>query len=180
MVKTMVLTVIGQDRTGLVEMLSGVVAKYGGNWLESRMSRLGGQFAGIVRISFPSEREAEMAGAVAQLLDKGLSVTSHGDISATSAEVPSQIKLLELVGQDRPGIISHISTALAQFNINVEDLQTECSSAAMSGETLFHAKAKLNIPLATDFTKVRSALEAIASDLIVDISLGEFKSASQS
>ena len=47
---TLVLTLIGPDRAGLVEAVAAVVADHGGNWLESRMSRLAGQFAGILEV----------------------------------------------------------------------------------------------------------------------------------
>ena len=43
---TLVLTVIGRDRPGLVDTLSGVVAEHGGNWEESRMAHLADRFAG--------------------------------------------------------------------------------------------------------------------------------------
>src|SRR6266498_4366947 len=57
---TLVMTVIGRDRPGLVDSLAGLVAQHGGNWLDSRMSRLGGQFAGILRVQIPVEREAPL------------------------------------------------------------------------------------------------------------------------
>src|SRR4051812_3506563 len=40
----LVMTIIGPDRPGLVELLASLVAEHGGNWLESRMSHLAGQF----------------------------------------------------------------------------------------------------------------------------------------
>jgi glycine cleavage system regulatory protein len=46
---SLVLTVIGDDRPGLVERLSAAIGKHGGNWLQSSMSHLSGKFAGIVR-----------------------------------------------------------------------------------------------------------------------------------
>ena len=52
----LVMTIIGPDRTGLVESVARVVAEHGGNWLESRMCRLGGEFAGILRIELPVEK----------------------------------------------------------------------------------------------------------------------------
>ena len=62
------------------------------------------------------------------------------------AASPRTFSILEIVGQDRPGIVRQISHALANFEVNVEELHTECGSAAMSGETLFKARARLSIP----------------------------------
>jgi glycine cleavage system regulatory protein len=168
----LVMTVIGQDRPGLVEAVAGLVAEHGGNWLESRMSRLGGQFAGILRVEVFEAQEPALISALRNLETRGLKVVIHPDEPPAVAPVlrPS---VLEIVGQDRPGIIREISRALATHGINVEELQTERSSAAMSGETLFKARATLNIPPKCDVAGLRQELEKIASDLIVDISLAE-------
>ena len=170
MQRSLVLTVIGEDRPGLVDSLSGVVTQFGGNWLESRMSRLAGQFAGIVHITVPSEREHPLTLALKNLDAQGLKVMVHPG-RPESVGARQTLSDLEIVGQDRPGIVRQISHALAAFGVNVEDLQTECSSAAMSGETLFRARARLSIPESCDVTKLRKELEQIAADLIVEITL---------
>lgn len=48
--KHLVITVIGQDRPGLVGALSDTVYQHKGNWLGSSMSKLAGQFAGILQV----------------------------------------------------------------------------------------------------------------------------------
>jgi glycine cleavage system regulatory protein len=83
------------------------------------------------------------------------------------------LSTLEIVGQDRPGIVRQISQALAEYGVNVEELETECASAAMSGETLFKARARLSLPETCNAAEVRRKLEKIAEDLIVDISFAE-------
>lgn len=172
--RMLVMTVIGQDRPGLVESVAGLVAEHGGNWLESRMSRLGGHFAGILRVEVPEEKEPVLIDDLRRLENRGLNVVVYPDKSPPVSQVarPSQ---LEIVGQDRPGIIREITRALAKHAVNVEELETECSSAAMSGETLFKARAKLSIPEACEINSLRRELEKIASDLIVDISLAELQ-----
>ncbi len=172
MQRTLVMTVIGPDRTGLVDSIAGLVTEHGGNWLESRMSRLGGHFAGILRVEVPNEQEHALIDALRKLQSRCLTAVVHSD---ESKQPPQHARLcvLELVGQDRPGIVRQVSHALASSGVNVEELQTECSSAAMSGETLFKARATLSIPESCDANKVRQQLEKIAEDLIVEISLAE-------
>jgi len=172
MQRMLVMTVIGQDRPGLVESIAGLVAEHRGNWLESRMSRLGGQFAGILRVELPAEKEALLLTALEQLGTRGLRVLVTPD-QPSSSPAAKRLNVLEIVGQDRPGIVRQISAALAGHGVNVEELETECSSAAMSGETLFKARATLSIPDACDIVRLRQELEKIASDLIVDISLAD-------
>ena len=168
----LVMTVIGQDRPGLVDSVAGIVAEQGGNWLESRMSRLGGQFAGILRIEIPAEQEAALVRSLKHLETEGLTVVVHSDRPQPEGSERT-LTHLEIVGQDRPGIVHQIAHALAAHRVNVEELNTECSSAAMSGEMLFKAAAKLKIPSSCKLGQLKSELEHIAEDLIVDITLKE-------
>ena len=167
---SLVMTVIGADRPGLVDSLAGIVEEHGGNWLESRMSRLGGQFAGILRVQVRAEKQAALVQALKELERDGLAVVIHPD-RYQPAHSTGALVLLEIVGQDRPGIVHQISHALASHSVNVEELHTECGSAAMSGETLFRAQARLNLPESCDLARLRTELEEIAEDLIVDLTL---------
>jgi glycine cleavage system regulatory protein len=173
------MTVIGQDRPGLVESVATLVAEHGGNWLESRMSRLGGQFAGILRVEVRGDNEPTLVAGLKNLESRGLTVVVHPDQTKVLPS-PARQSVLDIVGQDRPGIVREISRALAGFGVNVEELQTECASAAMSGETLFKAHARLSIPESCDTAQIRQQLERIAADLIVEISLAELPEAKSS
>lgn len=168
----LVMTVIGKDRPGLVESIAKIIAQRGGNWLESRMCRLGGEFAGILRIHADSSQQPALEAELAALKAQGLTVTicpAHSKPDAVYAKTMS----LELVGQDRPGIVREISRALARQGVNVEELSTECSSAPMSGEPLFTAKAKLQLPETCHVPELRAELERLAGNLLVDISIEE-------
>lgn len=168
----LVMTVIGKDRPGLVESVARIVADYEGNWLESRMCRLGGEFAGILRIHVAGEREGEMTQALEGLQAHGLSVVVRPDHAGEVAP-GDRLASLEIVGQDRPGIVRQISEALARQKVNVEELRTECRSAPMSGETLFVAQATLQIPESCNVAGLKQELEKIAADLLVDVSFYE-------
>ena len=170
----LVMTIIGKDRTGLVESVASLVAGHGGNWLESRMCRLGGEFAGILRITVPADRRAALVDALRSLQAQGLNVV----VSAVQPEesVPGgRFTSLEIVGQDRPGIIREISRALANQGVNVEELSSELVSAPMSGEPLFKARARLQVPETCNLASLRAELEKIAADLMVDVSFAELE-----
>ncbi|MCL5098660.1 MAG: ACT domain-containing protein [Candidatus Omnitrophica bacterium] len=169
---SLVMTIIGPDRPGLVDSVATIVAEHGGNWLESRMSRLGGQFAGILRIQLPSDNEAALGQALRQLESLGITAVVLADQPPGTA-TPKRLTRIEIVGQDRPGIVRQISHALARHGVNVEELNTECQSAPMSGETLFKAQAKLQIPAACNLADLTMDLEKIAADLMVDLSWSE-------
>jgi glycine cleavage system regulatory protein len=168
----LVMTIIGKDRTGLVESVASMVAEHGGNWLESRMCRLGGEFAGILRIHVPAEKQAALIAALNGLQKQGLNVVvSAGQDGVVSGE--GQFTALEIVGHDRPGIIREIARALASQRVNVEELSSELVSAPMSGEILFKAQARLQLPENCNMAALREELETIAADLMVDISFAD-------
>lgn len=165
----LILTIIGADRPGIVESIASTISGEGGNWLESRMMRLGGQFAGILRFEVEKGREQSLTAKLRGLESQGLRIVVQAD-GAASAPVRAEKTLqLELVGQDQPGIVRQISSALAKNGVNVEELETECSSAPMTGETMFHAKAEVQVPGECDLGKLRADLEKIASDLMVEL-----------
>lgn len=169
---SLVMTVIGPDRPGLVESIAEAVAAHEGNWVESRMAHLGGQFAGILRVELPADKEPTLAQALRDLEGHGLSVVVQPDRSAVAAPEKA-LMALEVVGHDRPGIVRQIARVMAARGVNVEELSTECVSAPMSGETLFKASAWLHVPDNCDRTQLRKELEKIAADLIVDITFEE-------
>jgi glycine cleavage system regulatory protein len=168
----LVMTIIGPDRTGLVESLSRAVADHGGNWLESRMCRLGGEFAGILRIEIPSEKKSPLLAALQDLQENGLQIVVRDNRPVSTSAQGRQTKL-EIIGSDRPGIVREITSALARANVNVEEFSSEVVSAPMSGETLFKASARLQLPERCDLLALKIELEKIAADLLVDVSFVE-------
>jgi len=167
---TLVLTLIGPDRTGLVESVARVVAEHGGNWLESRLCRLGGEFAGIVRVEVPSERKTALLAALPAL--PGLQVVVQAGQAAAPADTRA-LRRLEIVGSDRPGIVRDITSALARAQVNVEEFASEIVSAPMSGEPLFQATARLRLPAGCNLVALKTELEKIAADLLVDVSFAD-------
>ena len=134
------------------------------------MFRLGGQFAGILHVEVPTARASELTGALDQLEAQGLSVIVHAEREAIAAGAGS-LATLELVGQDRPGILRSVTSVLAKHGVNVEELASERVSAPMGGGTLFQARATVLVPPAVTVSTVRADLEKIAADLMVDLKL---------
>lgn len=169
---SLVLTILGPDRPGLVESIARLVATHDGNWLESRMAHLAGQFAGILRVEVDAAQAESLTQALASLAQAGLETVVHPD---PAAAVPSNRPLvkLDLLGQDRPGIVRQISGVLAALGVNVEELNTECRAAAETGHPLFHAVADLRLPPDVSEEDLRIALENVAADLMVDVKLAK-------
>ena len=166
---SIVLTIIAKDQPGIVNTVSKVLYDHGGGWTQSSMSSLAGQFAGILLASVPTESAAACVSDLQHLESRGLHVIAH------VCDAPKEIQgrreyRLELIGNDRKGIVHEITSILARHNINVHDLETMTESASMGGGDLFRAKAELVVPADADIDAIEADLEAIANELMVDIS----------
>lgn len=172
MLANIVMTVIGPDRPGLVQIVAARVADNGGNWLQSRMCRLGGQFAGILRVEVAAARRDDLAAALRALEAEGLNVLIHAEDSATIGALPGgMLATVELVGHDRAGILRSVSSVFAAHGVNVEELASERVNAPMDGSVLFQARATVFVPASANLAAVRADLEKIASDLMVDLKM---------
>lgn len=172
---SLVLTILGPDRPGLVEQIARLVAAHDGNWLESRMAHLAGQFAGILRVEVDATQAESLTQSLVGLATSGLESIIHPDPSAAAATDDRPLLHLDLLGQDRPGIVREITRVLAALAVNVEELQTEVRAAAETGQPLFHAAAQLRLPPHVTEDTLRSELEAVAADMMVDLKLAIVK-----
>jgi glycine cleavage system regulatory protein len=165
----LVLTVIGRDRPGLVSAVSDTVAAGGGNWLDTRMASLSGQFAGMLLVAIASEKVDALVASLRKLETQGLRFIIEKSDDPTP--IAGRTLRLELVGLDRPGIVRDISHVLAAQNVSIAELESECVSGSFSGEALFKARARLTLPDDLDLEQLRQSLEALADELMVDLSL---------
>jgi len=168
---SLVLTVIGPDRHGLVETLSETIAAYDGNWMESRMASLAGEFAGLLWILVPNEQADGLKQALAGLESEGLQVVIQA--GADEPPAPRRTLRMQVTGHDRPGIVRDLARALRLRNINVEELSSERYSAPMSGDPLFQATLELGFSAATDTNELTDSLESLAEQMTLDLHFEE-------
>jgi glycine cleavage system regulatory protein len=159
----LVITFVGPDRAGLVSAISDAVAAQGATWLESRLARLAGQFAGVVRADAPQDKAEALEQALAALPGLKLTVTRGG------AQEPAKRRLrLELLGLDRPGIVRDATRALAGLGVNIAEFESDLRPAPFSGAPMFHARALLEAPETIEPEAVRQALESLAGELTAE------------
>lgn len=169
---SLVLTVIAEDQPGIIRTVSKVLTEHGGNWTQSSMSTLAGQFAGILLVNMPSENTDNCLNSLQELKSQGLRVIAHVSEFAVSEDTRQCYKL-KLIGNDRAGIVHDITTLLTSHGVSVIDLETRVESASMSGGELFKATARLAAPDGLDIYKLETELEELANDLMVDISFAK-------
>jgi glycine cleavage system regulatory protein len=164
-----VLTVIGDDRAGLVEALSQVVTDHGGNWEHSQMAELAGKFAGVVVVGVPAEQSEALTDAL-RGLDGLLEVSAHPGAETEPTEADEHQRLtIHLLGNDHPGIVHDVSSVLARSGLSIETMTTERRDAPMAGGQLFEANVVVRVPPTVEVPDVRAGLERLASELLVDI-----------
>ncbi|MGO4597487.1 glycine cleavage system protein R [Terrabacter sp. 2RAF25] len=176
----LVLTVIGDDRAGLVNALADVVTAHDGNWEDSQLAELAGKFAGIVVVGVPAERVDELTAALNEL-DGLLEVTTHpgAEVDAvpddtspdSSPDSASQRLTLDLLGNDSPGIVREVSSVLSRHELSIETMTTGTREAPMAGGLLFEAHVVVRVPAKSDTGALRADLEKLASELLVDIAV---------
>ncbi len=163
----LVMTVLGPDRPGLVRALSSKIADLGGNWLESRMARLAGQFAGILRVECAEADADRIIDELKGFEAEGLSVIAVREKATDSPAL--RTLTIDIVGNDRPGIVRQLAAAIAGAGGNVEELVTGLESAAMSGQPLFRAHGEISLPEGADEAALVAAIEKLGTDLSVDV-----------
>ncbi|NVK25819.1 MAG: glycine cleavage system protein R [Gammaproteobacteria bacterium] len=163
--KRLVLTVIGEDKLGLVENLSNVLAQNNANWLASNLSHLSGYFAGVVEIEVAEEHIAELTTAISNV--KELKVDIHDGVHQELSEV-QEIEFV-ITGNDRKGIVQELSSIITHKGANIIHFTSSRQSAPNWGGGLFHAVAKVGLPAGMCPDTIADALEQLASDIVVDL-----------
>ncbi|MFT5593720.1 MAG: glycine cleavage system regulatory protein [Oceanicoccus sp.] len=162
-----IISIMTNDRPGIIDTLSGIIKDNHGNWLESRMTQLAGKFAGIVKVQITEQNVANLEAALNQLKQSDWIINT--EYSNANAEDHQANAKLSIIGNDRPGIVKDVAQSLSALAVNVLELNTQFESAAMSAEPLFKTKARVHIPATVDFDDVRDALEKLSNELMVEI-----------
>jgi len=167
----LILTIISDDKPGIVERLARTIQHNGGNWLESRLSHLAGKFAGIVQVGVADDQREALTAALQSLTSEGFKLVVE---SASEMERPSsQSFRFSVAGPDRRGIVYEIAQAFSGRHINMGELETDYSSMPWSGEPLFQANGIIEVPESVNMDELYDQLDLIADELAVDIRLEE-------
>ncbi len=164
----LVFTIIAQDKPGIVTTVSDTVNQYGGNWLDSRMSQLAGEFAGIVHVEVPLDQKKALENALAALAENGLHITVR-QAGEMLAEGDYKLHEIEIFGNDRPGIVAEVSKLFSEKAINILEFDTDINDAPVTGGQLFHADAIIGVAKGTDLDELQDKLHDLADALSLDI-----------
>lgn len=178
MTTSLVVSIVGADRHGIVSSLAERAERFGANWAASRMTKLANEFAGTVHFEVPPGNADALAAALRGLESSGLQVVIA---RSDGASVPTSLRVveLELVGEDRVGIVSKLTKILAERAISIESIHTEIIRSGVSGKQTFKIEAHLLVPAALSVDALRQELGTLAREMMVDIALGERQNSGQ-
>jgi len=172
--RSFVLTLTGADRIGIVETVTRVLLDHGGNVETSRMARLGGEFAILMLVSMPEEPFERLHQGLAGLVARGYKVTTtpteHSYAEAHPGWLPYHI---EVEGADHEGIVHEVAHYLSGRGINIESVDTETISAAVSGVPLFTMTALVVVPPGQSGQGWEAGLDEIAQRQNLEIKVVE-------
>ena len=164
-----VVTITCPDRPGIVERITETLVQHAANWEESRMARLGGDFAGMVLVSVAPDRAGPLAAALQALADEQMTVVVKPTQAAGDVSASGTLYELQLTGADHEGIVHKVSAYLASQGINVEAMETEVVLAPVSATPLFQMEAQIHVPSRLPLAELQGNLARIGDELGVDI-----------
>ena len=170
MPKTIVLTLTGPDRIGIVDEVTGSLLALGGNVETSRMARLGGEFAVLMLVSLPAERDPGLDDGLSGLIAQGYKVTTT-PARGTHPEPRAGWRpfRIEVHGADHEGIIHEVAHYLSGLGISIEAADSECTPAPTSGVPLFAMTAEVLVPPELAGTGWEAGLAEIGGRLNLDL-----------
>lgn len=164
-----IITLFAKDRPGIVQALSDIVLQHKGNWLESSLTRLCGQFTGIVHIEVPAQQKQDLLKSFTEMADHGIHISVQTDEGIESEEGSVDAVQIMVEANDRPGIVEEIATALAAKKINVDHMDTEVESASMAGYQLFRAHLFLALPQGLEEAELEATLQQVSDDVMLSV-----------
>ena len=165
--KSILISVLGDDKPGLLDSLSEIIVSNDGDWIESNMSTVEAKFAGILRVNVPAKNAKKLMKELTSS-KLGLQIACEETVPVTFSDFKSYN--IELIGQNHVGIINKLSHVLTyELKANVEGIKTEIIDASMSGEQLFKAQITLHLPKSIDERLIKDKLELIADEMMVEI-----------
>lgn len=153
----LVVTAVGPDRPGLVRELAGHIRKLGGNIEDTRMSKLGGEFAVLVLVTGDPAALDELKASSSQL-ESGLGVTCFFRDTTALRSGDASLFLFRASGLDHPGIVESVTDVLAARSINVTSFTSWIENAPLTGTPVFVIEAEVDVPPEADHQDLLSGL----------------------
>lgn len=166
-----ILFLVGKDRPGIVDILSGFLFDRGANIEDSRMAAMGGCFSIMTLFSCETEQLEALTAALGELEQLGFTTWLHDAQDPSTVIRSPELPLhLEVMAMDHPGIVQKVVHILHRHSVNIHTLDTQVIRAPHTGAPLFDLSLVAGVPAQTSFTRVKEDLEALAYEMNLDLS----------
>jgi len=169
MAKPFVISIMAEDRVGIVADVSTAIRNLGGNLADMSQTVLRGHFTMILIASFPEEATRDTVSAALRSVEGetpfAVGVREPHEIPDEPSAIAENQYVLTAVGPDRIGLVSAVTEYLRQKEINIQDLST-CVEDGVYTMILL-----LNLKLGTDVARLKHSLQIAMEDVALSVEL---------
>jgi glycine cleavage system transcriptional repressor len=158
-------TVLGDDRPGIVADVTRALAGLHGNLEDSTMTLLRGHFAMVLLVRTGVALESVEAALDPLGADGSLVINARVLRDSTLSPIGGPSYALRVHGADRPGIVAAITGVVARNGANIVDLGTRL------GDGLYVLMAELQLPGEASAAGLGAELQDAARELGVEVHL---------
>jgi len=172
----LVISVLGEDRPGIVNELARVVSDTGCNIEDSRMTVLGGDFAVILLVNGRWNELAKLEAALPGL-ERRLALSITAKRTATRRRQSNLLPYtVEVVSIDHPGIVHQLANFFSSREVNIRDMATTTYAAAHTGTPMFSVQMTVDVPAAMHIARLREDFMDFCDQLNLDAIIEPVKS----
>ena len=173
MKKYLVLSGMGPDKKGIAKSISQTVFNSGCNIEDSRMVKLGGEFAILVLVSGDEKAvKAFITRQEALESDTGLTLSVRRTEAQPAESLEKFLSFrIQVVGMDRTGIVFRVTNLLVRHGVNIGSLETESHHAPVTGTPIFRMSLVAEVPASVSVRSLREELGVLCDEMNMDYSL---------
>ncbi len=161
-------TLVGKDQTNIVSHVTAALYDGGGNLGETSMMRLGGNFTIMMMVEF--------SGTTKNLHDIFSGVTDSLDLHLHIDKIDAKLHehripdvRISVYGADRAGIVSKVTTVLAEAGLNILDLESDVAGDKEKPLYIMHIEGEAS----EGIKALESALQIVKDEDGIDAELAE-------
>lgn len=168
-----ILSVLGQDRPGILAAVSGALYEIDGNIENVSQTTLQTQFAGNFIAAIPTGVTIDELTACLEKALTPLGMNVHIDMLRANPDVAptldSEPFVITTKGPDRKGLVALITAIMARFKVNITNLQAIFKGGDNPGDNIMIYE--VDVPTEIDRRKLNDELRDQAEALALDISI---------
>lgn len=153
----------------VVDSLIALSAKHNCRVQESRLSLIGEDFSGVMRIAGNWSDIAKLEKTLAKVKsDAVFLLESRRSVADTPSETAFLPYLVQVVALDTPPLVNEISYFFSAQNIKIIDLQTDPFQTSHSNTMMLTLSMRINIPADINIADLRERFMVLCDELNVD------------